>query len=163
MSDETKNAVMTTEMEEGTAPPEAVEQENTGEAEPDMESPGVESQVEGTEAAMDQVAVQKPQPGEKKDNSQDQTTKLTRILAMKVPVIVKIAQKKIPFSEVLKFHIGTVIQFDKDPYQYVDLMANNSKIGAGQPVKVAENFGLKVMQIGPVADTIRSLGGGAKE
>jgi flagellar motor switch/type III secretory pathway protein FliN len=84
--------------------------------------------------------------------------RLNRILAMKVPVIVKIAQRKISFSDVLKFHIGTVIQFDKDPYQYIDLMVNNSKIGAGQPVKVAENFGLKVMQIAPVADTIRSLG-----
>jgi flagellar motor switch protein FliN len=163
MSDETKNAVMATEAEEGPTTPETGERESHGAGETELESPGAAPQIDQVETAVGQsVGRENPQVGETNHSSQDHTAKLSRILAMKVPVIVKIAQKKIPFSEVLKFHIGTVIQFDKDPYQYVDLMANNSKIGAGQPVKVAENFGLKVMQIGPIADTIRSLGG-AKE
>lgn len=93
-----------------------------------------------------------------KSNTNQNPEKINRILSMKVPVIVKIAEKKMDMSDILKFHIGSVIQFDKDPYEYVDLMVNNSTIGAGQPVKVAENFGLKIMQIGKITDTIRSLG-----
>jgi len=85
--------------------------------------------------------------------------KVSRILSMKVPVIVKIAQKKMTVSEILKLRLGSVIQFDKDPYQNIDLMVNNSVIGAGQPIKVNETFGLKIVQIGALTDTIKSLGG----
>jgi len=88
--------------------------------------------------------------------------KLGRILSMKVPVIVKIAQKKMTISEILKLRLGSVIQFDKDPYQNIDLMVNNSVVGTGQPVKVNENFGLKIVQIGNLADTIKSLGGNSE-
>jgi len=37
-------------------------------------------------------------------------------------------------------------------------MVNNSTIGLGQAVKIGENFGLKITQIGPVEETIKSLG-----
>jgi flagellar motor switch protein FliN len=84
---------------------------------------------------------------------------LQRILHMRVPVIVKVAEKHMAAGDILKFSLGSVIQFDKDAYQLIDLMVNNSTIGLGQPIKVGENFGLKITQIGPVADTIRSLGG----
>lgn len=81
------------------------------------------------------------------------------LLSMKIPVIVKVAERKLKLCDVMKFTIGSIIQFDKDAYQNVDLMVNNSTIGLGQPVKVGENFGLRVVQIGDITDTIRSLGG----
>ncbi|MBI9015718.1 MAG: FliM/FliN family flagellar motor switch protein [Phycisphaerae bacterium] len=87
---------------------------------------------------------------------------IDRILKMEVPVIVKVAEKKMTMQNVLMLNIGSIIQFDKDAYQHIDLMANNRTIGLGQPVKIGENFGLKIMQIGDVAETIRSLGGGQK-
>ncbi|MBN2375875.1 MAG: FliM/FliN family flagellar motor switch protein [Sedimentisphaerales bacterium] len=83
---------------------------------------------------------------------------LERILNMKVPVIIKIAQKKMHLRDILKLNLGTVIQFEQDAYRYVDLMVNNSTIGLGQTVKVGENFGLKISQIGDITDTIKSLG-----
>ena len=89
------------------------------------------------------------------DNSQD---RLNRILSMRMPVIVKIAEKATILSSILKLNLGSVINFDKDAYQLVDLMVNNSTIGLGQAVKIGENFGLKITQIGPVEETIKSLG-----
>jgi flagellar motor switch protein FliN/FliY len=84
---------------------------------------------------------------------------LDRILSMKVPVIVRIARKRISVGEVLKFNTGSVIQFEQDAEQHIDLMVNNAIIGLGQAVKLGENFGLKITEIADVADTIKSLGG----
>ena len=61
-------------------------------------------------------------------------------------------------ADVLKLSIGSVIQFDKDAYDHVSLMVNNSMIGLGQPVKIGENFGLRIIEMGKITDTICSLG-----
>jgi flagellar motor switch protein FliN/FliY len=117
--------------------------------------------AEAAEAAAAQaIATAEPPPtrgtpvaeGDSSDDS------LPRILSMRMPVIVKLAEKSMALSTVLKLNIGSVINFDKDAYQLVDLMANNSTIGLGQTVKIGENFGLRVIQIGPVEETIKSLG-----
>ena len=83
---------------------------------------------------------------------------IDRIIKMRVPVIVKIAQKKMKVSEVLRLNIGSVIPFDKDAYQHIDLLVNNCTIGLGQPVKIGENFGLKIAEIADITETIKSLG-----
>ena len=85
------------------------------------------------------------------------TKNLQQILSIKVPIIVKVVRKKLTMAEILKLHVGTVIQFDQDAYQHVEIMVNNSTIGLGQPVKVSENFGLKITQIGDITDTIKAL------
>ena len=88
----------------------------------------------------------------------DQPQGLDRILSMKVPVIVKVAEKKMTLQNIMKINLGSVIQFDKDAYQLIDLMVNNSTIGLGKPIKIGENFGLKITQIGDIAKMIQSLG-----
>ena len=83
---------------------------------------------------------------------------IDRILGVKVPVIVRVAEKKMTMEDVLKLSLGSIITFDKDAYQHIDLMINNSVIGLGQPIKKSENFGLRITQIGEITDTIKSLG-----
>ncbi|KPK75202.1 MAG: hypothetical protein AMJ79_12235 [Phycisphaerae bacterium SM23_30] len=121
-----------------------------------------------SEASADESAVTNEMPPESQDPApqmmqdhapppRSESQKLDRILSIKVPVIVKIAQKKMTMAEILKLHVGTVIQFDQDAYQHVELTVNNVTIGLGQPVKVGENFGLKVTQIGEITNTIKAL------
>ncbi len=88
----------------------------------------------------------------------DKSQNLERILNMKVPIIVRIANKNMKVGEVMKLNIGTVIQFDQDAYQHIDLLVNNEIVGLGQPVKIGENFGLKITQLGDITHTIKSLG-----
>lgn len=88
----------------------------------------------------------------------EDTKKVNQILAMKLPVIVKIAEKRMTISEILKLGHGSLIQFEKGAYQHFDLMVNNSTIGLGQPVKIGEQFGVKITHIGDITDTIRSMG-----
>ena len=85
--------------------------------------------------------------------------KTDHILSMEVPVIVKIAEKTMTVSSILKLNLGSVITFEKDAHQHVDLMVNNSTIGLGRPVKIGENFGLRIIQINDIRETIKSLGG----
>jgi len=98
-------------------------------------------------------------PPEQDNTSSPQvdSNRLKRILSIKVPIIVKVTEKKLRMADILKFNLGNVIHFDQDAYQHVELMVNNTTIGLGQPVKIGENFGLKIIQIGDIKDTIKAL------
>lgn len=82
-----------------------------------------------------------------------------RILSLDVPVIVRLAHRKMPVKEVMKFATGSIIEFDKAADAELDLMINNEIIGHGQAVKVGENFGLRVIRILSMKDKIAALGG----
>ncbi len=81
-----------------------------------------------------------------------------RILRLNVPVIVKLAEKKFPCSEVLRMQVGAILEFNKASDEPLELMINNKTIALGEAVKVGENFGLKLQQIGDVKSVIKSLG-----
>jgi flagellar motor switch protein FliN/FliY len=83
---------------------------------------------------------------------------LRRILHLEVPVIVKLAERKLSLAEVLRLGAGAIIEFSKHSEEPLELMINNKSIGFGDAVKVGENFGLKISQIGDVKQVIRSLG-----
>ena len=83
---------------------------------------------------------------------------LQRILKLQVPVIVKLAERKLALSEVMRLGNGAIIEFFKASDQPLELLINNKVIAVGETVKVGENFGLRITQIGDVKSLIRSLG-----
>lgn len=83
---------------------------------------------------------------------------LSRILCLEVPVIVKLAERKLTLGEVMRLGAGAIIEFSKSSDEPLELLVNNKAIGVGDAVKVGENFGLKITQIGDVRQIIRSLG-----
>lgn len=83
---------------------------------------------------------------------------LGRILRLQVPVIVKLAERRLSMSEVLRLGTGAIIEFSKASDEPLELLINNRTIGVGETVKVGENFGLRITQIGDVKSLIRSLG-----
>lgn len=132
------------------APDGAAGDAPAGEGEPSAQDMASEEDTQSAgDAPADKVAA----------DPRDKEESLDQILSLRVPVIVRLAEKRIQLKEILKFNMGTVLQFDKDAYEHVDLMVNNSTIGLGQPVKLGENFGLRIVQIGDIKHTIRSLGG----
>jgi flagellar motor switch protein FliN len=123
---------------------------------------GVEMATPTSDTAVSEMAQTSGSAVQPREKTSGQGDNLQRILAIKVPLIVKIAEKRMRIGEILKLSLGSVVQFEKDAYQHVDLMVNNSTIGLGQPVKVGEKFGLKITQIGDISEMIRSLGAGSK-
>ncbi|MGA2232234.1 MAG: FliM/FliN family flagellar motor switch protein [Tepidisphaeraceae bacterium] len=83
---------------------------------------------------------------------------LERILHLQVPVIVKLAERKLNVNEVMRLGTGAIIEFFKSSDEPLELMINNKVIGVGEAVKVGENFGLRLTQIGDVRQIIQSLG-----
>jgi flagellar motor switch protein FliN/FliY len=84
---------------------------------------------------------------------------LDRILQMRVPIIVKLAQRKLALAEVMRLGPGAIIEFEKASDEPLELMINNKTVAIGETVKVGENFGLKISQIGDVRQVIASMGG----
>src|SRR5947209_1106845 len=85
---------------------------------------------------------------------------LQRILRLQVPIIVKLAERKLRLSEVMRLGPGAIIEFEKSSEEPLEMMINNKAIAIGETVKVGENFGLKISQIGDVKQVIKSLGNG---
>ena len=77
---------------------------------------------------------------------------------MEVPVIVKLADRKLLVSEVLRLGTGAIIEFFKRNDEPLELLINNKTIGVGETVKVGENFGLRITQIGDVRQLIQAMG-----
>jgi flagellar motor switch protein FliN/FliY len=84
---------------------------------------------------------------------------LARILKLQVPMIVKLAERKLSLSEVMRLGNGAIIEFIKRSDEPLELLVNNKAVAVGETVKVGENFGLRITQIGDLKSTIQSLAG----
>jgi flagellar motor switch protein FliN/FliY len=84
---------------------------------------------------------------------------LRRLLVIEVPIIVRLGVRKMSVGEVIRFAVGAIIELQKASDEDLDLLANNLPVGRGQAVKVGENFGIRLTQVGSVKETIRKLGG----
>jgi len=85
-------------------------------------------------------------------------SELARILQLEVPIIVKLAERKLNLSEVMRLGTGAIIEFIKSSEQPLELLVNNKVIGVGEAVKVGENFGLRITQIGDLKQIVSALG-----
>ncbi|MCA8939092.1 MAG: FliM/FliN family flagellar motor switch protein [Planctomycetes bacterium] len=88
-----------------------------------------------------------------------QTVDINNILSIQMPLSVLLAEKKMSVQEILELAPGSVIQFAKNHEAPLHLMANRKIIGSGVAVKVNENFGLQIKDMGRHEDTINALGG----
>lgn len=84
---------------------------------------------------------------------------LERILSINVPLAVMLAQQDLPVESILDITVGTIVEFDVPFDSDLTLEVANQPIAQGLAVKVGENFGLRITQIGSVKDRIDALGG----
>jgi flagellar motor switch protein FliN/FliY len=84
---------------------------------------------------------------------------LNRILRLEVPLIVQIAERRMPLSEVTALTHGSIIELPKQIEEELDVLVNNSRIGSGRAVKVGENFGVRMTQVGALIERVAALGG----
>jgi flagellar motor switch protein FliN/FliY len=82
---------------------------------------------------------------------------LERILKIPVPVIAVLAEKAVPFRDVLALTEGSVIEFEKASSEPLMLLVNDRKVGIGRVVKIGERFGLRIEDIGDAEDIVHKL------
>jgi len=85
------------------------------------------------------------------------TRNIERILKLRVPVVVRLAERTLRTAEIMKLAPGSIVEFDRRVDDELDLMVNNRQIGTGQAVKVGEHYGLRVGFIGDARQRIASL------
>ncbi len=85
-------------------------------------------------------------------------TELSTILQLRVPVVVRIGHRELPMDKVLSLGPGAIIELDKSAEEDLDLMVNNKLIGHGRAVKVGENFGIRITNIGSAAERVEAMG-----
>lgn len=83
---------------------------------------------------------------------------VARLLKIRVPVIALLASRPMLVSNIRRFTVGTIIEFEKSVGEPIELLVNNRRIGRGEAIKAGEKFGLHVTQIDDTAARIRSLG-----
>ncbi len=76
--------------------------------------------------------------------------RLTRLLNVPVQVVVRLAEKKVELDQLLGLGPGSLITFDKNCEDLLDLYVNNRLYGRGEAVKIGEHFGLKIDEVGSV-------------
>lgn len=82
-----------------------------------------------------------------------------RLLKLRVPIIVRIAVRKLSIHEIRRFSRGRIIEFDTPSDTPLELLINNRVIGHGEPVRVGDYYGLKIAQICDRRQRIQSMGG----
>ena len=84
---------------------------------------------------------------------------MRRVMKLSVPVIVKLAERRLAVGEVLRLGVGSIIEFVKRNEDPLELLVNNRTVAVGEAVKVGENFGLRVKQVGTPGEMVAALGG----
>jgi flagellar motor switch protein FliN/FliY len=84
-------------------------------------------------------------------------TKLDRLRPLPVPVIVKLAEKKIELGQLLAIGPGAIITFEKSCEDLLDLYVNNRLYCRGEAVKIGEKFGIKICEVGSVEQRVSAV------
>ena len=91
-------------------------------------------------------------------NKKNHNENLVQILKTQVPLIVYLADKVVRLEDVMAFSPGSIIEFQKNSDDLLEIMVNDRCIGKGEVVKVGESFGIQIKEISPPEDTIKKLG-----
>ncbi|MFG0284759.1 MAG: FliM/FliN family flagellar motor switch protein [Phycisphaerales bacterium JB039] len=84
---------------------------------------------------------------------------VSAILQLEIPFIVRLGERAMTLGDVMGLAPGAIIELDKGADEELDILVNNKQIGAGQAVKVGENFGVRISFIGDLRQRILAMGG----
>jgi flagellar motor switch protein FliN/FliY len=84
-------------------------------------------------------------------------SELARILGISVPVSVTLAQRPMTIEAIMAIAVGTILEFDVPADSDLTLYVGNQPIATGKAVKVGENFGIRLSQVGTVRDRIGAM------
>jgi len=89
----------------------------------------------------------------------DENNNINLIMDVKLPVRVRIGQKKMLLRDVLSMDIGSVIELNQLANDPLDILVDNHVIAKGEVVIVDGNFGVQITTIGTKIDRLQQLKG----
>ncbi len=89
----------------------------------------------------------------------DEHNNINLIMDVRLPVRVRIGQKKMLLRDVLSMDIGSVIELNQLANDPLDILVDNHVIAKGEVVIVDGNFGVQITMIGSKIDRLHQLKG----
>ncbi len=84
------------------------------------------------------------------------------ILELEVPLIVQIASRTMAVKEVMELEHGSIIEFPRSADEELEILVNNKSVGQGTAVKVGENFGVRISNVGSLESCLPTQGSPGK-
>lgn len=81
----------------------------------------------------------------------------THLLKLRVPVVIRLAHKKMDVQAISKMMVGTIIEFDKSAGDELEIMIRNKPIGYGVAVRTGESYGLRITSLCDIRETIAAM------
>jgi flagellar motor switch protein FliN len=69
------------------------------------------------------------------------------LMDVELPVLVRFGRTRMPLSELMKMHSGSVIEFGPTPENAVELVVNGRVFARGVAVSVRGNYGVRISEI----------------
>jgi len=91
--------------------------------------------------------------------SAEEMNNISLIMDVKLPVRVRIGQKKMLLKDVLNMDIGSVIELNQLANDPLDILVDNHVIAQGEVVIVDGNFGVQITTIGTKKERLNKLKG----
>lgn len=83
--------------------------------------------------------------------------KLRRVLRVRVPVVAELARRMMSIAGVRRLAVGSIIEFEKNVEDDLQLRVNKRLIARGVCVKVGEHFGLRLTAICSPQDRVHAM------
>jgi flagellar motor switch protein FliN/FliY len=93
------------------------------------------------------------------DLSDVEQKNLGMILDVKLPIIVRIGQKKMLLKDVIGMDIGTVVELNQLANDPLDILVDDKVIAKGEVVIIDGNFGIQITEIGTKKERLEKLRG----
>ena len=93
----------------------------------------------------------------KPDLDETEMKNIALIMDVKLPVKVRIGQKRMLLKDVLSMDIGSVIELNQLANDPLDILVDDKVIAQGEVVIVDGNFGIQITSIGTKRDRLNSL------
>jgi len=123
-------------------------------------SGGDESSVTAeTPEAASTASSDAPAASSSADFAADAGNNINLIMDVKLPLRVRIGEKKMLLKDVLSMDIGSVIELNQLANDPLDILVDNHIIAQGEVVIVDGNFGVQITTIGSKKDRLQQLKG----
>lgn len=91
-------------------------------------------------------------------NAKGQKPNLEAIMHVPLEVSVELGRVELPLHAVARLHRGMVIDLKKEANAEVDILANGRVFARGEVVSADGKLGVRVVEVVPAGERIRSLG-----
>jgi flagellar motor switch protein FliN/FliY len=76
---------------------------------------------------------------------------------VRLPLTIRLGSLRMNLDELLQLTPGSILELDRRENEPLDVLSNGQVVARGEVVAVDDRFGLRITEIGPPSERIRTL------